>query len=87
MLAYVKAENDYADPMMAHTKPLETKVYNEIIGRLQQDDSTVPYLMGGYWYYRRFETGKEYPIYARRKGTTGRARGNPAQRQRDVEGP
>lgn len=69
MLAYVKAENYYADQVMAHTKPLETKVYNEIIGRLQQDDSTVPYLMSGYWYYRRFETGKEYPIYARRKGS------------------
>src|SRR5262245_29787537 len=69
MLAYVKAENDYADKMLAHTKPLETKVYEEIVGRLQQDDSTVPYLMNGYWYYRRFETGKEYPIYARRKGT------------------
>jgi oligopeptidase B len=69
MLAYVKAENDYADAMLAHTKALETTVYNEIIGRLQQDDSTVPYLMNGYWYYRRFEKGKEYPIYARRKGT------------------
>jgi oligopeptidase B len=69
MLAYVKAENAYADAKMAHTKPLETKVYNEIIGRLQQDDSTVPYLMNGYWYFRRFETGKEYPIYSRRKGT------------------
>ncbi len=69
MLAYVKAENRYADAMLAHTKALETRVYGEIIGRLQQDDSTVPYLMNGYWYYRRFETGKEYPIYARRKGT------------------
>jgi oligopeptidase B len=69
MLAYVKAENAYADAMLAHTKALETKVYDEIVGRLQQDDSTVPYLMNGYWYYRRFETGKEYPIYARRKGT------------------
>jgi len=69
MLAYVKAENGYADRMLAHTKALETRVYGEIIGRLQQDDSTVPYLMNGYWYYRRFETGKEYPIYARRKGT------------------
>ena len=66
MLAYVKAENAYADAMLAHTKPLETKVYNEIIGRLQQDDSTVPYLMNGYWYFRRYETGKEYPIYSRR---------------------
>ena len=69
MLAYVKAENAYADAMLAHIKPLETKVYNEIIGRLQQDDSTVPYLMNGYWYFRRFETGKEYPIYSRRAGT------------------
>jgi len=66
MLAYVKAENAYADAMLAHVKVLETKVYNEIIGRLQQDDSTVPYLMNGYWYFRRFETGKEYPIYSRR---------------------
>ena len=69
MLAYVKAENAYADRMLEHTKALETKVYNEIVGRLQQDDSTVPYPMNGYWYYRRFETGKEYPIYARRKGS------------------
>ena len=69
MLAYVKAENAYADAMLAHIKPLETKVYNEIIGRLQQDDSTVPYLMNGYWYFRRYETGKEYPIYSRRAGT------------------
>src|SRR5215831_18516062 len=69
MLAYVTAENAYADAMLAHTKPLETQVYNEIVGRLKQDDSSVPYLMSGYWYYRRFETGKQYPIYARRKGT------------------
>ena len=39
MLAYVKAENAYADAMLAHIKPLESKVYKEIIGRLQQDDS------------------------------------------------
>jgi oligopeptidase B len=69
MLAYVQAENAYADQMLAHLKPLETRLYQEIVGRLQQDDSTVPYLMNGFWYYRRFETGKEYPIYARRKGT------------------
>ncbi len=69
MLAYVRAENDYADRMLAHTKALEARVYSEIIGRLKQDDSTVPYLMNGYWYYRRYETGKEYPIYARRKGS------------------
>ena len=67
MLAYVKAENAYTDAVLGHTKPLETKIYGEIIGRLQQDDSTVPYRMNGYWYFKRFETGKEYPIYARRR--------------------
>jgi oligopeptidase B len=69
MLDYVRKENQYADAMLAHTKPLEAKIYGEIIGRLQQDDSTVPYLSNGYWYNKRFETGKEYPVYARRKGT------------------
>jgi oligopeptidase B len=68
LLAYLKAENDYTDAMLGHTKALETKVYDEIVGRLKQDDSTVPYLMNGFWYYRRFETGAEYPIYARKKG-------------------
>ena len=67
MLAYLLAENAYADAAMAHVKPLEEKVYQEIIGRLQQDDSSVPYLMNGYWYFRRFETGKEYPIFCRRQ--------------------
>ena len=66
MLEYVKAENTYADAMLAHIKPLEAKVYGEIVGRLKQDDSSVPYRMNGYWYFRRYETGKEYPIYSRR---------------------
>jgi oligopeptidase B len=71
MLAYVKAENAYADAMLAHIKPLENKVYHEIVSRLQQDDSTVPYLMNGYWYFSRYETGKEYPIYSRRAAAEG----------------
>ena len=69
MLDYLRTENAYADAVLAHTEPLKKKLYDEIIGRLKQDDSTVPYLMNGYWYYRRFETGREYPIYARRQGT------------------
>jgi oligopeptidase B len=73
MLAYVKAENAYTDAMLAHVKPLQEKVYQEIIGRLQQDDSSVPYLMNGYWYYKRFETGKEYPIFARRRQPADKA--------------
>jgi oligopeptidase B len=79
MLAYVKAENAYADAMLAHIKPLQEKVYQEIVGRLQQDDSSVPYLMNGYWYYKRFETGKEYPIFARRKQTADPANTAPEE--------
>lgn len=67
VLAYLEAENAYADAVLAHLKPLEEKLYQEIIGRLQQDDSSVPYRVNGYWYYKRFETGKEYPIFARRR--------------------
>jgi oligopeptidase B len=71
VLAYLQAENAYADAALAHVKPLTEKVYQEIIGRLQQDDSSVPYRLNGYWYYRRFETGKEYPIFARRRDVDG----------------
>jgi oligopeptidase B len=69
VLGYIAAENAYKEAMSAHTQALEDKVYEEIVGRIKQDDSTVPYRLRGYWYYTRFETGKEYPIYARKAGT------------------
>jgi oligopeptidase B len=69
MLAYLKAENAYADTLMAPLKPLQDKLYDEIVGRIKQDDSSVPYRERGYWYYTRFETGQDYPIHARRKGS------------------
>ena len=69
MLAYLNAENAYADAMLAPLAPLKKTLYDEIVGRIQQDDSSVPYFEDGYWYYTRFETGKDYAITARRKGT------------------
>ena len=69
MLAYLKAENDYADQQMAGLKPLQEAIYKEIVGRIKQDDSSVPFRERGYWYYTRFETGKDYPVHARRKGS------------------
>lgn len=69
LLAYLNAENAYKEAMLAHTQPLEQALYEEIVGRIKQDDSTVPARRHGYWYYTRYETGREYPIYARRKGT------------------
>ena len=69
MLAYLAAENAYADTVLAPTKPLQEKLYGEIVARIKQDDASVPYRERGYWYYTRFETGQDYPIHARRKGT------------------
>ncbi|MBC6981436.1 S9 family peptidase [Caulobacter sp. 17J80-11] len=68
MLAYLNAENAYTDAVLAPTKALQEKLYGEIVGRIKQDDSSVPFSLRGYWYYTRFETGKDYPVLARRKG-------------------
>ena len=69
VLAYLNAENAYADAVLAPTRPLQEKLYGEIVGRIKQDDASVPYRERGYWYYTRFEAGKDYPIKARRKGS------------------
>ena len=69
MLAYLAAENAYADTLMAPLKPLQDTLYDEIVARIKQDDASVPYRERGWWYYTRFETGQDYPIHARRKGS------------------
>lgn len=68
MLAYLQAENAYADQLMAPLRPLQETLYEEIVARIKQDDSSVPARERGYWYYSRYETGQDYPIHARRKG-------------------
>jgi oligopeptidase B len=67
VLAYLEAENEYSDRIMAHTKPLEEKLFEEIKARIKQTDMSVPYKRDGYFYYTRYEQGKEYPIFARKK--------------------
>ena len=69
MLDYLRAENAYADALVAPLAGSSERLFEEIVGRLQQDDSSVPYRYRGYWYYQRFEVGQEYPIHARRRGT------------------
>ena len=61
VLDYLKAENAYYAAMTAHTQALEDTLYNEIIGRIKQDDATVPAKYKHYFYYTRFEEGREYP--------------------------
>lgn len=69
MLAYLNAENAYADAAMAPLAALKDSLYEELVGRIKQDDSSVPFFENGYWYYTRFEEGREYPIHARRAGS------------------
>jgi len=67
-IAYLNAENDYTEAMMAHTEALQTTLYDEILARIQETDLSVPYRKGDYYYYARTETGKAYPIYCRKAG-------------------
>ena len=69
LLAYLKAENAYADAALAPTKPLQAKLYEEFVRRLKQDDASVPVRERGYYYYTRYLVGADYPIVARRKGS------------------
>jgi oligopeptidase B len=67
--SYLNAERDYAEAFMRPTAALQEKLYDEMLSRIQQTDTNVPYRDNGYWYYSRTEEGKQYPIYARRKGS------------------
>ncbi len=67
--AYLEAENAYTTATLAHTEPLQKELFDEIVGRIKQDDQSVPYFENGYFYYDRHETGGEYPIYCRRMKT------------------
>ena len=71
MLGYLDAENAYADALLGPLKPVQDKLYDEIVARIKQDDASVPARDRGYWYYSRFETGKDYPVHARRKDAKG----------------
>ncbi len=67
--AYLEAENRFADSVLAPVSALREKLYEEMRARIKEDDNSVPYFNNGYWYYARFETGKEYPIHCRKKGS------------------
>ncbi|HXV86203.1 MAG TPA: hypothetical protein VD793_05875, partial [Gemmatimonadales bacterium] len=66
VIAYLEAENAYMEAVMAHTKPLQERLFQEIRDRIKQTDETVPYRLDDYYYYTRFEDGKDYPIHARK---------------------
>jgi len=69
VIEYLKAENGYTEKVMAHTEPLQETLFEEIKGRTKETDLSVPVRRGDYLYYERREEGKEFPIYARKRGS------------------
>lgn len=68
VIAYLEAENTYYKKSTSHTESFQAKLFHEMKSRIKEDDSSVPYLLNGYFYLTRYEMGGEYPIYARKKG-------------------
>ncbi|HVF48556.1 MAG TPA: S9 family peptidase [Pyrinomonadaceae bacterium] len=68
VISYLEAENAYTDAYMKPTEELQAALYKEMLARIKETDTNVPYREGDYLYYTRTEQGKQYPIYARKRG-------------------
>ena len=66
---YIDNENIYTQESLKHTNKFQDKLFDEIVGRIKKDDESVPYFSNGYFYYTKYEPGKEYAINCRKKGT------------------
>lgn len=69
VIPYLEAENSYTEDAMARTKPLQERLYHEILGRIQETDLSVPVKRDDYFYYTRTEEGKAYSIQCRKHGS------------------
>src|SRR6267143_5000841 len=69
VIKYLEDENAYTKAIMAHTEALQDRLYEEMKGRVLQNDQSVPFREGNYFYYTRLVEGKNYPIYARKRGS------------------
>ena len=69
VLSHLEAENSYAQSVLSPTKHLQSELFEEMKARYKKDDDSLPYFFNGYWYIVRYEEGKEYPIFLRKKGS------------------
>ena len=67
VIDYLERENDYYEKMTAHTNDFQKDLFEEMKSRIKEDDESVPYKYNGYYYITKFEKGKDYPIYTRKK--------------------
>ncbi len=71
VMAYLRAENAYADSAMEHARKLRERLYREMRGRIKENDLSVPVKLDSFLYYERNEKGREYSIYCRKKEIPG----------------
>ena len=71
VINHLNAENSYAKSVLKHTEDFQKSLFEEMKGRIKEDDESVPYKLNGYWYITKYEKGKDYPIYLRKKETLG----------------
>ncbi|MBK6328337.1 MAG: S9 family peptidase [Chloroflexi bacterium] len=69
VITHLEAENAYTQAMMAHTAVLQQQLYDEMVGRIQETDSSAPVQHGGFYYYTRTEAGQQYTIHCRKQGS------------------
>lgn len=69
--AYLEEENKYTEAVMKDTEPLQKQLYEEMVGRIQEDDVSAPVHRGEYEYYTVTKKGLQYSINCRRKGAKG----------------
>lgn len=69
VIDYLNAENAYLKEVMKPTETLQKQLFEEMKGRIKEQDESVPYFKSGYFWYSRFEKGSEYPVYCRKFGS------------------
>ena len=69
VIDYLNQENSYTENVLKPTEALQNELFEEMKGRMVADEQSVPYFNGKDWFYHRYETGGEYPLYCRKKGS------------------
>lgn len=69
VIKYLEDENNYTSAVLKSTEKMQKHLFEEMKGRIKEDDSSVPYFLNDYWYIRRYEKGKDYPIFTRKHKT------------------
>jgi len=69
VIDYLNGENAYYDSITSHTKQFQEDLFDEMKSRIKEDDESVPYEKNGYFYITKYETGKQYPVYTRKKAS------------------